>query len=427
LRAMSVSGRVLQLARIYFEEVMRSLIASIILPVLLNGLLIAQAHDSRIDDAPMCSADMDAVEVMRQGQLLYSADKGVFDRDSPSDMEVEQNLYFVDTVTGEQQVIAEGFGYTVWSRDGQRLALLRDGGLYLLDLGAGTVPELIISEGAVTAGKPYHFNSVDWMPSSQDVILGIEKPSTLKDGKPYYAEIYRVNLETKTVHQVVIEGVPNATFPVVSPDGSKIAFMVYQNEEDDHVNAMYVMNIDGSNPHLIAESTLYNSPRWLPDSQHVTFWAATTKDTFETQLIHVESGKKSVLSPHFLRLDWSKDGAYAVFEFNYEIYRMDSDGSHICRLTDQYSDIQGVVDQFSSEVSALNPYIGRVILSPDGLTIVYDIEFYISYYKGVVPDDFLDGRPYSEVYIMRRDGTNRRLLFGSWPIGSLSWRPVEGG
>jgi Tol biopolymer transport system component len=404
---------------------MRSLIASLILPILLNGLLIAQAHDSRIDDAPMCSPDMDAVEVMRQGQLLYSADKDAFERESPSDVEVEQNVYLVDTVTGEQQTIAEGFGYAVWSGDGQRLALLKDGGLYLLNLKAGTAPEVIISEGSVTAGKPYHFNSVNWMSDGQEIIFGIEKPFNLKDGKPYYAEIYSVNLESKMVSQVMVEGVPNATYPVVSPDGSKIAFMVYWDELGNRINALYAMNIDGSSLRLIDEGNLYNWPDWLPNSQHVRYLAATANNAFETQIIDVDSGVKSVLTSYVINPSWSQDGSFAVFEFNYDIYRMNGDGSHICRLTDQYNYIQGVVDQFSSEVSALNPHIGGITLSPDGLTIVYDIEFDISYNNGVMPDDFVDGRPYSEVYIMRRDGANRQLLFGSWPIRSLSWRPVE--
>jgi len=74
------------------------------------------------------------------------------------------------------------------------------------------------------------------------------------------AEIFSVRPDGADLHQLTeLDG--NATHPDVSPDGTRIAFLL----EDQ---AIYVMNADGSDLHQVAPG---GQPSFTPDGQHLVY------------------------------------------------------------------------------------------------------------------------------------------------------------
>jgi Tol biopolymer transport system component len=72
----------------------------------------------------------------------------------------------------------------------------------------------------------------------------------------------------------VLTGNTNDHYPVVSPDGTRIAFMHWQH---DHWE-IYIMNVGGGDRHPLTSSTMYVDPRpdnvspaWSPDGEQIVF------------------------------------------------------------------------------------------------------------------------------------------------------------
>lgn|GEM_PF-5011620 len=84
-------------------------------------------------------------------------------------------------------------------------------------------------------------------------------------------EIYVMNADGSGAVDVSNDPAYDAD-PAFSPDGTKIAFI----SSRDGTNALWVMNADGSNPHLLSTASWDNGcwsgfPRWSPDGTKIAF------------------------------------------------------------------------------------------------------------------------------------------------------------
>lgn len=142
-------------------------------------------------------------------------------------------------------------------------------------------------------------------------------------------------------------------WPAWSPDGNKIAFAGGQQGTQN----IYVMNSDGSDARPLTRRTSgsVGGVSWSPDGKEILFdagpgregpwdiWVIGADGSNERQLTKTNDGK------YTSRGTWSPDGKSIAFHSNrdgtrtgligsdiiddFEIYVMDSDGSHVRRLT----------------------------------------------------------------------------------------------
>jgi len=229
-------------------------------------------------------------------------------------------------------------------------------------------------------------------------------------GKIYFSgrsdsrEIFSINPDG-TNELIITKNSLSEFYPVVSNDGSKIAFASFDGAGD---RQLFVMNADGTGVEQLTNSGGYAVPGgWSPDDSQIVFEYYESDCTecgrSEIYTINADGSNLTRLttstgsSVQATAPDWSPDGERIVYanRFDaqgYDIMVMNSDGTNIQRLTETSS-------------SEFNPR-----WSPDGTQIAYDS---------------------NEIFIMNADGSNKIKLTDVNPTAndginyceSPSWSP----
>ncbi len=116
-------------------------------------------------------------------------------------------------------------------------------------------------------------------------------------------------------------GFSSATYPALSPDGTKVAFTGFM--PGGMANHIYVVNIDGSGLKKVSQdSYTHMYPSWSPDSTQVIFMSRPDTGSFfnlfiadinSSQIRQLTSGDYMDRFP-----SWSPDGKYVAFHTNRE-------------------------------------------------------------------------------------------------------------
>jgi dipeptidyl aminopeptidase/acylaminoacyl peptidase len=170
------------------------------------------------------------------------------------------------------------------------------------------VPAIGGTPRQITSGD-YNHSSVEWTPDGGSILF-----SGLRADDAEYqwreSHIYAVDVRTNQIRQLTDHRGPDAG-PVVSPDGTKIAYVGYDWTEDTFVERkIYVADIDGSNAHLA-------SGDWDRSPSNIT-WNTSGSGIYFTAS---DSGLRNL---HFLPLEGS--GAGTV--------RPVTSGTHLLTTTD---------------------------------------------------------------------------------------------
>ncbi|UCE98516.1 MAG: PD40 domain-containing protein [Dehalococcoidia bacterium] len=290
-----------------------------------------------------------------------------------------------------------------------------------------------------------------WSPWTPEE-LGIIFVRSFKSGQD---EIYGMNIDGS--------GQTNLSFnladdrgPVLSPDGSQIAF--YSNRDGDRAsdNEIYVMNTDGTNQNRLTNNPGNDyKPVWSPDGSQILFQSTRGDDVIEIYVMNADGSNVTRLTNNLgseYYPTWSPDGSqilfyyrtgYASADYNWDIYVMNADGSNLTNLTDNpagnykpvwspdgsqilfYSNRDGneeiyVMNADGSNQTRLtnNPSYDHKnpIWSNDGSRIAFEVTW------GEFPTD-QDNR---EIYVMNADGSNQiRLTDNSAFDGYLAWSPDD--
>ena len=178
----------------------------------------------------------------------------------------------------------------VYRRD--RIGFVADGSyhIFLVPASGGTARQL-------TSGNWDHGNrGYSWTKDGKEIVF-----SSLREQDAEYnyreSEIYAVNVETGEFRQLTSRRGPD-TNPVVSPDNKYIIYMGYDWTDDAYINSRYyVMNLDGSNSHLISGDfdKAASSIKWAEDNSGI-FANVREKGTSNLYIIPLRGKVKKLTS-----------------------------------------------------------------------------------------------------------------------------------
>lgn len=177
------------------------------------------------------------------------------------------------------------------------------------------------------------------------------------------ALIWKIKINGDSLTQLTFD---RRTFsPDWSPDGEKIAYDQALSTAS-HPRGIYIMNMDGSNDHLIIEYA--RRPKWSQDGSKIAYDGIYIADTNGTNINMIHEGGKNCA--------WSPDGSKIAFcmAAEVEIWVINEDGSYPKKITEGGGD--------------------KPCWSPDGSKIVYT------------------NTKYGEIWIMNPDGTDNKKLIG---------------
>jgi Tol biopolymer transport system component len=247
----------------------------------------------------------------------------------PGDLYVggTQSEIFAVAPTGTMRtrltVDAEAFDEDpVWSPDGTRIAFVKVGdltapGIYVMNAD-GFGPRRILED--VTGPS-----SPSWSPDGAEIVfesgLGQEGAGN-GDRDIFILEVATGRVTRLTDHPARDE------YPVLSPDGSRIAFTRQRQDDAD----IYVMNGDGSG---VTQATSGEGvdlrPAWSPDGTRIAFerdgdiYVMTVDGSAITRLTEGPSEDRDPA--------WAPDGRLIIFGRDGDIFLMEPDGDNVTNLT----------------------------------------------------------------------------------------------
>ncbi len=124
--------------------------------------------------------------------------------------------------------------------------------------------------------------------------------------------------------------------PVWSPDGSRIAFISYRDNETGNGQFVYVMQADGSDVQQVSHQPDSKYPDWSPAGSQIAY--SSDGDIFlidlqantEVNLTNTpEMDKEPKFSPDGQRIAWLSES-----EGNFQVYLMDLGGNHVQQVTE---------------------------------------------------------------------------------------------
>jgi Tol biopolymer transport system component len=210
-----------------------------------------------------------------------------------------------------------------WSADGNRLAFIRDGDIWIIGA-SGTGARNLTNTPGVQDAEP------SWSPDGTEIAFASYRSSNW--------EIYVVSSsdgggERQLTDDLDPSRVDPSGFPVWSPDGSTIAFT------SDRLGAfgIYTMSAEtGESETFIAPTSVTNVYQsWFPDGSKLVY--ANGTELWITNRDGTSQGKLTTGAQVVFGISVSPDGTKIAFtsgrDSNYEIYVSDADGTNQVNIT----------------------------------------------------------------------------------------------
>jgi TolB protein len=209
--------------------------------------------------------------------------------------------------TGEKQITRDAADHedVVWSPDGAKLSyiLIKDGKKIVHIMNPDGSGDEAVTPPTQSAIHP------SWSPDSKRILYCTD--DDLRPPVKNSAEIYAIDLATRRVTTVIAGGVN--TYPVLSPDGRKIAFRKMVQAINSEV---FVADADGSNLRNLTNHPAFEGwPAWSPDGRQIAF-GANRNSNYQIFLMNADGSNVRLLANTEGRATaprWSIDGTKVYF------------------------------------------------------------------------------------------------------------------
>ncbi|MCX2742993.1 S9 family peptidase [Mangrovivirga sp. M17] len=141
----------------------------------------------------------------------------------------------------------------VYRRDGSGYVKPGNSQVFVISTNGGTPRQ-------ITSGEVDHVGMMSWSKDSKYIFLSANHDDD-REFNPLDSEIYRISVSDGSNTALTERYGPDSS-PIVSPDGSKIAYLGFDDKKlGYHNSSIYVMNIDGSSSEKIEtniDNSIYN-------------------------------------------------------------------------------------------------------------------------------------------------------------------------
>jgi TolB protein len=148
----------------------------------------------------------------------------------------------------------------------------------------------------------------EWMPDGRSILYCTD--DDLRPPLKNAAEIYRIDVATAKITTLVSGGVN--TYPVPSPDGTKIAFRKFL----DNNSEVFVANIDGTRARNLTNHPAFEGwPAWSPDGKRIAF-AGNRNSAYQVFVMNADGSNVRLVANTEGRATapkWSPDGKSIYF------------------------------------------------------------------------------------------------------------------
>jgi Tol biopolymer transport system component len=141
--------------------------------------------------------------------------------------------------------------------------------------------------------------SIQWAPADPNLLFHANSGSN--------RDIFVYTTYTNIIRNLTNKNGQNYS-PTWSPDGRKIAFV----SNRDQQTGIFTMNIDGTNPHLLLKTNIYNHLYWSPDSKKIAFSQASGEN--HLCIINTIDNFLCCTKKDGSHPTWSPDGHFLVYE-----------------------------------------------------------------------------------------------------------------
>ncbi|MBC8161519.1 MAG: c-type cytochrome [Roseiflexaceae bacterium] len=197
--------------------------------------------------------------------------------------------------------------------------------------------------------------------------------------RPWRPQIVRIDLASGARQPVV----DNAHNQAPAPNGRQLAYV--QVQEHGYATTLTIANVDGSNPRVLLRADLFSgflAPRFSPDGKQIVVAAVGGPETDA----HGVPTTAQLRAPFGALLDWIAPAtAEAHNGVAFDLWRVDTDGSNLRRLTSFGEDLP------------------MAVFSPDGSDIMI--------------------MAYGGVYRMKSNGSQLRRISLLGGHGAIDWLP----
>ena len=360
---------------------------------------------------------------------------------SPRRLRGTTQIVTVDLSTNERRVLTDGAGEKWsprWLAEGRTAYVSGgpEGGIEFTDGRSGARGEFNSPNWSADGRRMVFHRDVDhdWPPlqewHSRDAQFRLVRAGVFPSASPtgdrllcndktagiLHNSILIMNADGSHRSMLFTDAVKSALGPIWSPQGDRIAFALgqfFQLNQGPAVADIAVIRTDGTGLKILTDgSGNYGFPSWSPDGRRIVYRSAGRKGN-GLLIIDVETGEAKALtagpgSDNFPA--WSPTGERIAFTSNRdgdsEIYTIRPDGTDLQRLTHTPGNE------------------AHCAWSPDGKWIAFT-----SAGQGFKDEAVLhphNPQPYGEIYVMRADGSEARMLTDNqYEEGTPSWIPLR--